>query len=407
MGEEEGQRQSDRRIWLLSQGIGAFGSSLLTPYLGVYAVQLGANPAEMGWFRSLDRISRSTTQLVWGGLMDRIGRPLLLVFIANFLGAITILPLLFVSSPREIIIIVFLLGFIGAMGDPSTTAANDSLAPRSKRNQALGELHAVYGISSIPALLLAGYIMSQTRDNLRAMYFQPIVMSVAICAGASLLLWPIMRREKQRAVKRKKGLFSNVGRVLQDRNLRTFYSISFFSSFFLWFPHSLFPIANVLITKNDMFLISLLSITNTAVSSLTRPYFGQLADKFGQKRILVLGKISMALTPLIYAVATEPWHLLVAHVSWGITTIANTMTQAYMLEHANPEMTGTSLAVHATIAGVAGFLAPLTSGYLANELLFRGFTQTRVLSIGFFFTAGARTIDGILHLKLKDERRTD
>jgi len=111
----------------------------------------------------------------------------------------------------------------------------------------------------------------------------------------------------------------------------------------------------------------------------------------------------MALTPLIYALATEPWHLLIAHVSWGITTIANTMTLAYLLEHADPEMRGTSLAVHAAISGIAGFLAPLASGYLANELLFRGYTQTRALWIGFSLTAGARVIDGILHTKLEEE----
>jgi len=248
--DEEGQRRSDRQLFLLSQGIGAFGSSLISPYLGVYAVQLGATPAEMGWFRSLERVSRSATQLIWGGVMDRIGRPLLLVFIANLLGALALVPLLFVSSPRDLIIIVFMLGLIGAVGDPSTTAANDNLAPASKRNQAIGELHAIYGFSSIPAMLLAGHIMSRTVGNLRAMYFQPIVMSFAVCTGASLLLWPIMRREEQRATKRREGLFDNVGHIFQDHNLRTFYSISFF----LWFPHTLFPIADVIITKNNMFL---------------------------------------------------------------------------------------------------------------------------------------------------------
>ena len=63
MNEEDDQRRSDRRVFLLRIGFSSFGESMIGPYIGVYAVQLGATPAEMGWLRSLQQFSGSTMQL--------------------------------------------------------------------------------------------------------------------------------------------------------------------------------------------------------------------------------------------------------------------------------------------------------------------------------------------------------
>lgn len=376
---------------------------MMGPYIGVYAVQLGATPAEMGWLQSLQQFSGSTMQLAWGWLMDRLGRPVLFVFVGGLIGGILLLPLLFVSSPQEIIIIAVLLGLGASMVGPSAPTVNNNLVPSSKRSQGVGEYHSLMTIGAIPATLLAGYLMSQTRGSLKAMYFLPIVMGATIRVGAAILLWPMMRREKRTAERGTQGLFENIGFILENSSLRIFFIISFFNGFFQSFPRTLFPIANVLITKNNMFFIGLLSITHTVISSLTRPYFGRLADRFGQRPFLVLGRTGMALTTLGYALATEPWHLIIANISWGIFAMEGTITQAYLLSHANPESIGTSLAFYSTVNSIAGVLGALASGYLVNELLSYGFAQTIALSIGFFVATGGRALTGITCLKLKEK----
>jgi len=406
MNPDSGKQRSDRRVFLMRAGLSAFGDNMMAPYVGVYAVQMGASPAEMGWLRSLQNLSGNTMQLAWGIAMDRIGRPVLFLLLGSLIGGILWLPLLFVSTPQQIIVVTVLQGLFLSMAAPSSLTVNDSLIPKSKRSQGIAEFHSVWMIGTIPATLLAGYLMSQTRGSLKAMYFLPIIIAAIFRGGSSLLLWPMMRREKTEVGISAGDPFGQIWMLLQNTSLRILYTISFFQGFFMSFAWPLFPIANVLVTGNNMFLIALLSITNTVVSSLTRPYFGRLADRLGKKPLIILGRIGIALVPLCYAFATEPWHLIVAQVIIGLFMMAESITQAYILENTGPGAIATSLSLYSMVYGIATFLGSLTGGHIVNELLILGFTQTRALTIGFLFAAGGRIITGLAYGKLKEEPRT-
>lgn len=168
------------------------------------------------------------------------------------------------------------------------------------------------------------------------------------------------------------------------------------------FAWPLFPIANVIVTKNDMFIVAMLNVTHTAISSLIYPYFGRLADRHGKKTIIMLGRIGIALVPFTYAFATESWHLFIAHIFWGIFMVAESITQAYILDNAQPDAIGTSLASYGLILGISTFLGSLASGYLVNELIILGFEQLTALSIGFLIAAGGRVGTGLAYSRLAD-----
>jgi len=406
MSKDPSKRESDHRIFLVRTALSAFGDNMMAPYIGVYAVQMGANPAEMGWLRSLQNLSGNTMQIAWGMAMDRIGRSVLFVLLGGLVGGILWLPLLFVSTPQQIIIIVVLQGLFLSMAAPSSLAVNDALVPRSKRSQGVGELYSTWMLGTIPAILISGYLMSQTRESLRAMYFLPILMAALFRGGSSLLLFPMMRREKhevERPANPSESIFDNMRIILQNANLRRLYLISFFQGLFMAFAWPLFPITNVIVTRNNMFLIAMLSITHTAISSATYPYFGRLADRFGKKPIIMLGRIGIALVPISYALSTEPWHLITAHIFWGVFMMAESVTTAYILENAEPSSVGTSLAFYSMIYGAATFLGSLGGGYLVNELINLGYPKTNALTMGFLTAAGGRFVTGIAYGKLREE----
>jgi MFS family permease len=361
----------------------------------------------MGWLRSLGNLSANTLQLAWGMAMDRIGRPTLFVFVGSLVGGILWLPLLFVSTPQQIIVIVVVQGLFLSMLGPSSIAVNDSLVPRSKRSQGVAELHSAWMLGSIPATLLAGYLMSVITGSLKTMYFLPIILAAILRGGSSLLIWPMLRREKRKSERSDKSFLHDLGIILQNKSLRILYMISLFQGFFMSFAWPLFPIANVIVTKNDMFIVAMLNVTHTAISSLIYPYFGRLADgrladRYGKKPIIMLGRIGIALVPLTYAFATKSWHLFIAHIFWGIFMVAESITQAYILDNAQPDAIGTSLASYGLILGISTFLGSLASGYLVNELIILGFEQLTALSIGFLIAAGGRVGTGLAYSRLAD-----
>ncbi len=71
MNPDSEKQRSDRRVFLMRAGLSAFGDNMMAPYVGVYAVQMGATPAEMGWLRSLQNLSGNTCGLL--GVLQWIG----------------------------------------------------------------------------------------------------------------------------------------------------------------------------------------------------------------------------------------------------------------------------------------------------------------------------------------------
>jgi len=377
---------------------------MMTPYLGIYAVQLGANPAEMGWLSALQNLSANTMQIVWGVAMDRIARPILFVLLSGILAGIFWLPLLAVSTPQQIIIVAVIQGLILSMEAPSSLMVANDLVSRSKRSQGITEFHAAQMIGVIPATLLAGYLMSQTRSSLRGMYLIPIIAACVFRVGSSLLLFPMMRRERHEAVRSTESLLSNISVILKNDNLKILYTITLFQGFFLSIAWPLFPIANVVVTGNNMFLIAMLSTTSTVVSSLTRPYFGKLADRLGKKPLIILGRTGIALATLVYAFATEPWHLILANIFIGIFIMADSIVAAYILDNTTPGAMGTSLSFYSLVMGIATFFGSLSGGYIVNGLINIGFEQSHALSMGFLLSTAGRILTGIACAKLKEEK---
>ena len=403
MSSGSDRRESDRRVFLLRAGLSAFGDNMMSPYVGVYAVQLGASPADMGWLRSLQNLSSTTMELVWGLAVDKIGRPVLFVFLGAFLGGLLWFPYLLVKTPQQITVLAVVQLVLMSMAGSASLTVNDRLVPRSRRSQGVAEFHTAWMLGTIPATLIAGYLMSRVKDNLAAMYSLPIVLAGLFRAGSALLVWPMMRRERRVAVRSPVSILRNIGGVVQNPSLRTLYVISLFQGFFMSAAWPLFPIANVIVTKNDMLLIALLSTVNTVVSSLTRPYFGRLADRFGKKPVLILGRIGIALVPFSYAFATEFWHLVVASIVTGLFMMADSVTQAYILENTGRDSVATSLSFYGMVYGVATFFGSLVGGHLVNELLIQGYDVGRALTIGFLFSAVGRVVTGIAYGKLKED----
>jgi MFS family permease len=52
--------------------VNSLSSGMVNPFMGAYAVKLGASPSLMGWFRSSSNISNNVMQVIWGRLSDRL-----------------------------------------------------------------------------------------------------------------------------------------------------------------------------------------------------------------------------------------------------------------------------------------------------------------------------------------------
>ena len=70
---------------VLRSVVNSFGMGMVNPFIGPYAVQLGASPSEMGWFQSFANLGNNVLQIFWGRLSDKLGRRVPFLVLGNLI----------------------------------------------------------------------------------------------------------------------------------------------------------------------------------------------------------------------------------------------------------------------------------------------------------------------------------
>lgn len=142
--------------------------------MGVYAVQLGASSSEMGWFQSPASLSNNVLQILWGKLSDRIDRRTPFIV----LGGLTLLglwlPMMFVTTANQLIILIAIQALLGSMATPAWTALIGDLVPSLSLGRARASA-AVNLWASIGSLIARTFLPSM----LTICTYNPILVSRA------------------------------------------------------------------------------------------------------------------------------------------------------------------------------------------------------------------------------------
>jgi MFS family permease len=68
----EGKTEASLKPLYMRSVVDSLSSGMVSPFIGAYAVKLGATPSLMGWFQSSSKISNNLMQVAWGRLSDRL-----------------------------------------------------------------------------------------------------------------------------------------------------------------------------------------------------------------------------------------------------------------------------------------------------------------------------------------------
>lgn len=121
--------KSDLKPLYIRSVVNSLGTGMINPFMGVYTVQLGASPSEMGWFRSITSLSNNVMQVFWGELSDRFGRRIPFIVLGGIIIAVLWIPMMFVTSASQLIILIAIQALLGSMATPTWTALIGDLVP--------------------------------------------------------------------------------------------------------------------------------------------------------------------------------------------------------------------------------------------------------------------------------------
>jgi MFS family permease len=332
------------------------------PLIPLYLVSaFGATPALVGLIEGIAESMASLLKVYSGYLTDKFKKKKALAFSGYAASLIYKFALIFAGS---------WLGVLGArvidrFGKGIRVAPRDVLVSESSDKNNMGKsfgLHKTLDmLGAALGVLITYFVIRNSSGNHD--YKRLFTLSM-IPAALGLLMFLFVREKKEvREIKQGEAFWKNVKKI--DRQLKLYLLVVFL--FTLGHSSNAFFILKAKAAGcNDADVILLFFIFNGVASLLSFP-FGKLSDKIGRKNLLVPGYFAFSLCYLLFAFANNRMLLAAAFVLFGIYTAMITgVERAFVAEISPPELKGTMLGLHSTLAGIALFPASVIAGLLWN-----------------------------------------
>ena len=385
----------------IRQAANSFGGGLINPYIPIYAVQLGASATELGWLRSLNNLFSNVMQIIWGMTSDRVGRYVPFIVLGGAVSSLLWLPMLFVTTTWQLILIVAVQALSNSMVAPAWAALLGRILPKMERATGTANVNAAASLGTISATLISGLLMQRIGGAPAEMYRIPLLVAAATGFGASMTMLTLKEKNPKGESQTRKLL--DLETLRKNKSFRRFALISLVQQFFMSMAWPLFSITIVNVTKSDMLQVAFISVLSPMVAFLIRRYAGRLSDRAGRKPLIVIGRTGMFLYPLLYAFSTTMTHLLAAEVLIGVVgSISDIAIFAYLLDTTTDEQRGSSIAVYNTLIGFATFFGSILGGYFVGFFGFLGLDTASALKASYAVSSSGRLVSGLLFLLISE-----
>lgn len=369
------QSSHDEPQWRRNLYVCVFGAfttvlamTLLLPFLPLYVEQLGVrgHAAIVQW----SGISFGATFLAaglaapfWGRFADRYGRKLILVRAS--LGMAVCMSLLgTVQTIWQLVALRLLAGLLGGYASGAVVLVATQ-TPKARTSWALGMLSSGVMAGSLVGPLVGGALPPLI--GVRATFFLAGgLIFIAFLATA------LMVRETHLPVR---ALAGTPGAWSLIENRRSVLVMLLTGALVTLATMSIEPIVTIYVAQlmpsgAPVTMMSGAIMSAGALGSVVAaPRMGRLADRIGQRKVVVGGLIASALLLLPQAAVANAWQLLGLRFLMGIALAGLIPAITSMIRHAVPaQVAGQILALN-TSAQYVGFVAgPLLGGFVGAHL---------------------------------------
>ncbi|MBD1825569.1 MFS transporter [Cyanobacteria bacterium FACHB-DQ100] len=284
--------------------------------------------------------------------------------------------------------------FLGALGGAAWVSWLAALVPKKLRGRYFSIRNSAANLTCLLCVPLAGFVVS--RFGAGSIVGYGIVLLIGIVAGLISLgfqwfMKDVNPQEQQKALPT--STETPIASVLQDSNFVRF--LIYFSAWMFAVNLSA-PFFNLYLLDNlglDVSWVTIYSSLSSAANLLMLIVWGKLADRVGNRFLLLTVGVLVALTPIFWlgtgtdALSLWVW-LPLLHIlgggTWAAIDLCNNNIQLGIAPVRNQS---TYFALAAAIAGVSGALGTTAGGFLAQLVQYGGLPGLFALSTVVRFTA--------------------
>ncbi len=285
------------------------------PFVAVYLTTNKWTQVDIGFALTLGTMTSLISQLPAGALVDSMRNKRLAA--SGALVGVMIAALLLAVQPDELPVLIaqILHGFASCVITPAIAAISLHLAGHAALGERLGRNARYASIGNA----IAAAVMGATGAYFSSRFV--FLLTATLCVPALIALWSIGAGPHARSQTTTHVLdFPGLKRLVADRRLLTF---AICVMFFHLSNAAMLPLAGAAVTMRAgrfaNLIIAACIVVPQMIVALLSPWVGRAAERFGRKRLLLLGWGALPLRGLLLAVLPGSWPLVMGQAVSGLS----------------------------------------------------------------------------------------
>jgi MFS family permease len=387
MNDDDRARQRGLRLFAGDGFFSSLAAAFNYAYLVPFMVTLGATNTQVStWYFLANGIGAFA--LYPGALIDqRLGRRWRKELVVATTGlyqvlflAIAFVPI-FLSGQNAVwgVIGVCTLSFIPSnLGIPAWSALIADLVPAERRGRYMAARSNITTLAGLLGGPLAGFMIQQRGGVLGYRFAFIVAFGFAIAQLTCYYLIPALAISEKPGEDKTKADLSTISLMRQMPAFLALCSHTLVYTMATYFAAPLFTPYLMNKLHATVSMVGVLAYLPTLPVLLCYPLFGQLADRWGNKRVLLLTSLFAPVTPLAYVFVQAPWQIMPVNILMGVAAAGYGLARFNMMLELSPEPLRARLAALHQMAFYASVsLGSLLGGPFADHF---GYVPTFVIS---------------------------
>jgi len=332
-----------------------FAGGLIQNYTSVYAVELGADPVELGSLRSIGDLVNAFLSAPTGWLADRYGLILEalvpLGYALSWNWQMLVVPMIFssvtmvITYPLERIILANAL-----KGEDRATG--------------FGIFSSISQISLIFAPIIAGVIVTWL-GGISAASIQPLyIISFIILSSMLIYVSSRLQEPKAKLAKNEESFLKNFLELASRREVRKWLLIEILGSFAFGATMPFIMVYAVEVKQADAMILGFMGSAMNIVSILTSIPVGRMGDRIGRKKTIMLLRPAFYASYLLLLAAPSPEILILSFALRGVLWSTFNVWMTIRLEIVPADQRGRWMGTINTLRSIVRIPAPIVGGIL-------------------------------------------
>jgi MFS family permease len=340
-----------------------FAGGLTQNYTSVYAVELGADPVELGSLRSIGDLVNAFLSAPTGWLADRYGLKKLYL-IGLILEALVPLGYALSWNWQMLVVPIIFFSMTWVITYPIERILLANALRGEDRATGFGIFSSISQLPLIFAPIIAGVIVTWL-GGISASAIQPLYY-ISFIIILFTLLWIHLRLKEPstKLAKYEEGFLKGFLELASRKEVRKWLLIEILGSFTFGATMPFIMVYAVQVKHADALTLGFMGSALNIVSILTSIPIGRMGDRLGRKKTILLLRPALYASYLLLVAAPGPEILIIAFAFRGILWSGFNVWVSMQLEIVPPEQRGRWMGTINTLRSIARIPAPIFGGLL-------------------------------------------